>query len=298
MQAIHAWLRDPRHRVVPLDDPAYPERLRNIADPPAVLYVAGNATLLSQPCLAIVGSRSPTPRGSADARAFAHALSEAGLCIVSGLASGIDSAAHRGGLDGSSGSIAVVGTGADRIYPARNAALARDLAEHGAIVSELPLGSPPVPGNFPRRNRLISGISMGCLVIEAALHSGSLITAKAAAEQGREVFALPGSIHSPLAKGCHWLIKQGAKLAECSTDVLEELGMAPLAVRADEGIGAATVGEAGRLLAALGHETLSIDALCERTGLTAEVASAMLLTLELDGHVARLAGGVYQSLHQ
>jgi len=297
LRAAHDWLTQPGHHVLTLADPAYPPRLSNIPDPPPVLYVCGNCALLSRPALAIVGSRSPTPRGLRDARAFAQALSESGLCIVSGLALGIDAAAHRGGLDGGASSIAVVGTGLDRIYPSRNAELARDLGERGALVSEFPLGTPPLRANFPRRNRIISGLSLGCLVVEAALHSGSLITAKEAAEQGREVFAVPGSIHAALSKGCHWLIKQGAKLAENAQDVLEELGVGsgppvpkgPRAADAPDAAGA-------RLLTALGDDTLTVDALCERVGLTAEVASAMLLTLELDGYVARLAGGFYQSL--
>lgn len=294
---MHAWLRGPGHHLICLDDDAYPVRLRNTPDPPPLIYVAGKRELLHDPALAVVGSRSPTPRGAADATAFARSLSDAGMCIVSGLALGVDAAAHRGGLDGRSSSIAVVGTGIDRIYPPGNAALAREIAERGAVVSEFPLGTPPVRSNFPRRNRIIGGIGLGCLVVEAAMHSGSLITAKQAADYGRDVFALPGSIHSPLSKGCHWLIKQGAKLVESADDILEEFGVAvardaparPPPVAADE--------HCRRLLAALGAETLSVDALCERTGLTAEVASAMLLTLELDGYVARLAGGLYQSLH-
>jgi len=297
IDAVHAWLGQPGHHLICLADAAYPARLRHVPDPPPLIYVAGNIDLLQHPSLAIVGSRSPTPRATADAKAFARTLSDAGLCIVSGLALGVDAAAHRGGLDGASSSLAVVGTGIDRIYPPGNAGLAHEIAERGAIVSEFPLGTPPVRTNFPRRNRIIGGIGLGCLVVEAAMHSGSLITARQAADYGREVFALPGSIHSPLSKGCHWLIKQGAKLVESADDILEEFGVAAVRdVRA--GPPHAPVDEhVGHLLAALGTETLSIDALCERTGLTAEVASAMLLTLELDGYVARLAGGLYQSLH-
>ncbi len=297
LSAAHAWLREPGHHVVCLADPAYPSRLHNVPDAPALLYVAGDVALLDRPALAIVGSRSPTPRGAADARAFAKALSDAGLCIVSGLALGVDAAAHRGGLDGLSSSIAVVGTGIDRIYPPGNARLAREIAECGAIVSEFALGTPPMRRNFPRRNRIIGGIGLGCLVVEAAMHSGSLITAKEAADYGRDVFALPGSIHSPLSKGCHWLIKQGAKLVECADDVLQELGVAVASASQIAESRRAPADCEARLLEALGTETLCVDVLCERTGLTAEVASAMLLTLELDGYVARLAGGLYQSLH-
>ncbi len=293
---MHDWLAQPVHRILTLADPAYPLRLRNIPDPPALLYVAGDAGLLSRASLAVVGSRSPTPRGAADARAFARALSDSGLCIVSGMALGIDAAAHRGGLDGPSGSLAVVGTGIDRIYPPRNADLAQALYERGAVISEFPLGTPPLRAHFPRRNRIISGLTLGCLVVEAAMHSGSLITAKQAAEHGREVFALPGSIHSPLAKGCHWLIKQGAKLVDNAGDILEELNFDPARIRAQPDSGRPSGATGAHLLAALGGEMLSIDVLCERTGLTADVASAMLLTLELDGHVARLAGGLYQCL--
>lgn len=296
LRAVHAWLQDPRHAVVTLADAHYPERLRHVSDAPALLYVAGDTRLLARPALAVVGSRSPTPRGQVDAQAFAHALSDAGLCIVSGLALGIDAAAHRGGLDGASVSIAVVGTGLDRVYPNRHADLARELAERGALVSEFPLGTPPVRSNFPRRNRIISGLALGCLVVEAAMHSGSLITAKEAAEQGREVFAMPGSIHSPLAKGCHWLIKQGAKLAENATDILEELGMVAGNAPVPVALTRVPSEQAGHILAALGQDILPIDTLCDRTGLTAEVASAMLLTLELDGYVARLTGGLYQCL--
>jgi DNA processing protein len=297
LRAVHDWVVRPGHHLLTLTDPAYPARLSNVPDPPLVLYVAGDPALLSRPSLAIVGSRSPSPRGLRDAQSFAQALSEAGLCIVSGLALGIDAAAHRGGLDGGASSIAVVGTGLDCTYPGRNAELARELSKRGAVVSEFPLGTPPLRSNFPRRNRIISGLSLGCLVVEAALHSGSLITAKEAAEQGRDVFAVPGSIHSALAKGCHWLIKQGAKLAESADDVLGELGVGN---GSSVTHGPATLdvpdADSARLLQALGGDTLTVDALCERAGLTAEVASAMLLTLELDGYVARLAGGFYQSL--
>ena len=220
------WAAEPNHAVLTLADAAYPRQLLEIPDPPALLYVAGDARLLSSPALAVVGSRNATPQGLKNAHAFARAFSDAGLAIVSGLALGVDSEAHRGGLAGRGSTLAVLGTGVDVTYPRRNAPLADEILERGLLVSEFPLGTEPHAGNFPRRNRLISGLARGCLVVEAAVDSGSLITARLAADQGREVFAIPGSIHSPLSKGCHALIKQGAKLVESAEDVLEELGIA------------------------------------------------------------------------
>ena len=250
---------------------------------------------MSQPGLGIVGSRNATPQGVRDAEAFAHALSDAGLTIVSGLALGIDAAAHRGGLAGAGSSVAVIGTGLDRIYPARNKALAHQLAENGLIVSEFPLGTPPLPGHFPRRNRLISGLSRGVLVVEAAPDSGSLITARVATEQGREVFAVPGSIHSPLARGCHALIKQGAKLVESAADILDELAwpqrLAPPRLR----VPPETLSDP--VLEALDGAPAALDVLVQRTGLTLDALSAKLLTLELDGRIASLPGGRYQKIH-
>jgi DNA processing protein len=219
-------------------------------------------------------------------------LSDTGFTIVSGLATGIDAAAHRGGMAGASSSIAVVGTGLDIVYPARNRDLAHELAARGALVSEFALGTPPMAMNFPRRNRLLSGLARGCLVVEAALKSGSLITAGYALEQGREVFAIPGSIHSTLSKGCHRLIKQGAKLVESSTDILEELGAIPRPVDRDAPVPVSA--EHQPLLDAMGYDPIDLDSLCERSGLTAETASAMLLTLELDGLVNRMPGGKFQ----
>jgi len=285
------WLDAPGNQLVTLADSDYPPRLLEIPDPPPLLYLKGRRELLGAPMLAIVGSRNATPQGAANAEAFANALAHAGLTIVSGLALGIDAAAHRGGLAGAAGSLAVVGTGLDIVYPAHNKALAHQLAEEGALVSEFPIGTPSIAANFPRRNRIISGISLGCLVVEAALQSGSLITARLAAEQGREVFAIPGSIHSPVARGCHALIKQGAKLVESAQDVLDELhwhGAAP-----------ATLGPAtddDPLLAALGFEPVSMDVLAERCGLTPDRLSAMLLQRELQGSVATLPGGFYQRI--
>lgn len=291
--AALGWLEQPNHRLVTLADSVYPSLLLQIADPPPILYVSGRVDLLSHPALAMVGSRNPTPRGVADAEAFATELSNAGLTIVSGLALGIDAAAHRGGLRGGYSSVAVVGTGLDRVYPARHHDLALELSATGALVSEFPLGTAPLAVNFPRRNRVLSGLARGCLVVEAALRSGSLITARQALDQGREVFAIPGSIHSPVHKGCHWLIKQGAKLVESAADVLEELGLsAPTRGRTEPA--ALLAAEHAALLQAIGFDPIDLDSLCERVGLTADAASAMLLMLELDGYLDRLPGGLYQ----
>jgi DNA processing protein len=286
-----AWLDAPGHSLLTLADADYPALLREIADPPPLLYCKGRRELLGAPALAIVGSRNATAQGVRDAEAFAEALAGAGLTVVSGLALGVDAAAHRGGLRGAGSSIAVVGTGLDRIYPARNRALAHQLAAEGLIVSEFALGTRPLPGNFPRRNRIISGLARGVLVVEAAPDSGSLITARLAAEQGREVFAIPGSIHSPLARGCHALIKTGAKLVESAEDILEEMAWhvvtRPLAQQQ-------TVSDP--VLAAMDTAPLTVDSLAERTGLTLDALSAKLLLLELEGHVAQLPGGRYQRL--
>jgi DNA processing protein len=221
------WLGAPQHHLLVWSDPDYPPLLREIPDPPVMLYVMGDRRVLARPQLAIVGSRNPTPVGRENARAFAKSLAEAGLVITSGMALGIDGAAHRGALEAGGQTIAVAGTGLDRVYPPRHRDLAHDIARHGALVSEFPLGTPPRPENFPVRNRLISGLSLGTLVVEAALQSRALITARLATEQGREVLAIPGSIHSPQSRGCHALIRQGAKLVETARDILEELG--PLA---------------------------------------------------------------------
>jgi len=293
-RAALAWLGEPGNHLLPITDPAYPERLKAIADPPPWLYIKGDPALLDRPMLAIVGSRHATPQGRRDAQAFARTLAEAGLAIVSGLAQGIDAAAHAGGLEGGT-SVAVVGTGLDRVYPARNRELAHRLAQQGAIVSEFALGSPPRPGHFPRRNRIISGLALGVLVIEAAPDSGSLITARLAAEQGREVFALPGSIHSPLSRGCHALIKQGAKLVECAADILEELRYqwTPPAAAAPP----PEDGPESPLLALMGAEPVGLDRLLAGSGLTVDSVSAMLLALELDGKIAALPGGLYQRLY-
>ena len=291
-----AWLREPGHALIAWDDSDYPQALLTIADPPPALFYRGDRALLNRPALAIVGSRNATAQGRETAEAFALALSAAGLTIVSGLALGIDAAAHRGGLAASGRSIAVVGTGIDRVYPARNRDLAHRLAEEGGIVSEFALGTPPLPGNFPRRNRLISGLARGVLVVEATLASGSLITARFAAEQGRDVFAIPGSIHSPFSKGSHRLIKDGAKLVESAQDVLDEWQIAGLP-RAAPAAPVALEGNAARVLAALGHDPGGVDTLVQRCGLAADAVSIALVELELAGEVASLPGGLYQRLH-
>jgi DNA processing protein len=294
---VEAWLETPSHRVLTLADLEYPRQLLQTPDPPPLLYASGRLELLNRPALAIVGSRSATVQGIATAESFARALSDSGLTIVSGLALGIDTAAHRGGLGGPGSSIAVVATGLDIVYPARNRELAHELADRGALVSELALGTTALPAHFPRRNRLISGLALGCLVVEAAAGSGSLITARCAAEQGREVFAIPGSIHSPLAKGCHALIKQGAKLVESAADVLDELRL-PTTARADARPPANPVVDphARRLLEALGSDPCDLDTLAARSGMSAAEISALITQLEIDGLVAALPGGRLQRI--
>lgn len=291
LAATAAWFGRGDNDLVTLADTDYPKGLLHIPDPPPLLYLKGRRELLSRPALAIVGSRNATPQGIKNAQAFARALSDCGFCIISGLALGIDAAAHRGGLGGPSGSIAVVGTGLDVVYPARNRELAHQLAQGGALLSEYPLGTPALAGNFPRRNRVISGLAVGCLVVEAAGRSGSLITARLAAEQGKEVFAIPGSIHSPVSKGCHALIKQGAKLVESAQDILDELGVHDVSATP-----APPRGEADGLLRHMGFDVTDVDTLATRSGLTTEHVCAMLLELELEGRVAGLPGGRYQQI--
>jgi len=292
------WLAQPGRAIVTLADAAYPRLLLEIADPPPLLYCHGRTDLLNRPALAVVGSRNASAQGASNAEQFARSFSAAGLTIVSGLAQGIDAAAHRGGLAAESSTIAVLGTGVDNPYPLANSALAAQIAARGLLVSEFALGSKALAHNFPRRNRLISGLAQGCLVIEAALASGSLITARSAAEQGREVFAVPGSIHSPLSKGCHALIKSGAKLAESADDVLSELaafrrtGFASTRSQPD-----ADPGPEGPLLRCMGFDPVDVDSLCARAGLPAEQVSAELLRLELAGRIAALPGGRYQRLN-
>jgi len=289
------WAEEPGHAVVTLADAAYPRLLLEIQDPPPLLYAVGRLELLQRPALAVVGSRNATTQGARNAEQFALAFSEAGLTIVSGLALGIDAAAHRGGLAGAGSTIAVLGTGVDVVYPRQNAALAKRIAESGLLLSEFPLGTAGAAHHFPRRNRLISGLTQGCLVVEAALASGSLITARAAAEQGREVFALPGSIHSPLSKGCHALIKQGAKLVESAEDVLAELTAFRRTGYASTRAAPAAP-EDEPLLVQMGFDPVDVDSLCARTGLAAKQVTAELLRLELAGQVAALPGGMYQRL--
>jgi DNA processing protein len=294
------WLEQDGHAVVTLSDPTYPRLLLEISDPPPLLYCRGRTELLNQPCLAVVGSRNATAQGASNAELFSREFSTSGVTIVSGLAQGIDAAAHRGGLAGPGSTIAVLGTGVDVVYPRSNAALAEDIATRGLLLSEFALGARALAHNFPRRNRLISGLAQGCLVVEAALASGSLITARAAAEQGREVFAVPGSIHSPLAKGCHALIKSGAKLVESAEDVLSELvafrrtGFA--STRAAKPVPRSTATGDEPLLVHMGFDPVDVDSLCSRAGLPAERITAELLRLELDGRVTALPGGLYQRL--
>lgn len=297
IEAGLAWAGTEDSRIVTLADAEYPQALLAHEDPPLLLYVRGRIELLNQPALAIVGSRNATQQGEANAAAFAENLAAVGITIVSGLALGIDAAAHRGALRTAASTIAVIGTGPDRIYPARNQELAHEIGRRGAIVSEFPLGTPPLAGNFPRRNRVIAALGLGCLVVEAAQRSGSLITARLAAEAGREVFAIPGSIHSPLSRGCHALIRQGAKLVESAQDILEELQWETIVSSPKSADPAGTAGETA-LLQALGHDPCGLDALIERSGLTADNVLAMLMALELDGRVAQLPGGLYQRLVQ
>lgn len=293
VQRAAQWAEAPGNAVVTLADAAYPRLLLEIGDPPSLLYARGRIDLLAAPALAVVGSRNATVQGAHNAQRFARAFSQAGLTIVSGLALGIDAAAHRGGLEGPGSTVAVLGTGVDVGYPAHNAALADEIAERGLLISEYPLGTPPNARNFPRRNRLISGLARGCLVVEAALASGSLITARAAADQGREVFAIPGSIHSPLSKGCHALIKSGAKLVESAEDVLAELP--PFGALAQSGPSEPKSSEEP-LLAVMGYDPVDVDSLCARAGLPVEEVSAQLVRLELAGRVTTLRGGLYQRL--
>ena len=298
------WSTATGNRIITRHDPDYPALLLQIPDPPPLLYVHGDAGLLGEPQLAMVGSRNPSAPGRQTATDFARHLSAAGLIITSGLALGIDAASHRGALDAGNPTIAVMGTGLDRVYPARHRDLAREIASQGTLVSEFPVGTPPRAENFPRRNRIISGLSLGTLVVEAALRSGSLISARYALEQGREVFAIPGSIHNPLARGCHHLLRQGAKLVETAQDVIDELGaIAGACTTAIEGGDAATGDRApelgpeyAQLIDYIGYEPTSIDLLVEITGLTPAEVSSMLLQLEMSGYIASNPGGVYNRL--
>jgi DNA processing protein len=315
LETTHTWLSQPNHHLLTIADAHYPQSLLALHDPPLVLYCKGQLACLEQPQIALVGSRHATPAGLQNAYAFAQHLSQQGWGITSGLALGIDAAAHEGGLQGDGKTIAVIGTGIDRIYPAKNKALAHRIANEGLIVSEFALGIAPAAYNFPRRNRIIAGLSVGTLVVEAALSSGSLITAKLATELGREVFAIPGSIHSPVAKGCHALIKQGAKLVESGQDVVDELRNTPQPTVQSKAQKISTSPSVLRqrskqavlpvqpvqqrlpdhpLCQLMGFEPCSFDALVERSELSAQVVSSELLTLELMGCVQKLAGHHYQ----
>jgi DNA processing protein len=337
IDATWAWLQsasdDVMRAVTCYADADYPKILLSLSDPPPVLYVMGSAAVYAQLVrkerandIAMVGSRHATPQGLANARSFAKSFAQSGLHVVSGLALGIDAASHEGALDaqrdfgaGAGSTLAVVGTGLDRVYPKRHLDLAHRIAQSGLILSEFPVGTPPLPENFPRRNRLIAALTQGTLVVEAALQSGSLITARQALELGKDVFAIPGSIHSPQSKGCHYLIKQGAKLVETAQDVWEELPIPPQpiswpanSIAMDEDFSRAKSQNekesnhqqaevensahptSDRLLQALGHDPVSLDALVERTGLPAAQLQVQLLELELQGDVARLPGGLFQ----
>jgi DNA processing protein len=320
LQTTLQWLQAAEdRRIVTLGDPQYPPSLLDIEDPPLMLYMMGVLAIRAPsaiktianditPRLAIVGSRNPTPQGELNARQFAKEFGARGLCVVSGLALGIDGAAHDGALLGGGTTIAVVGTGLDRVYPKKHLELAHRIAGQGMIISEFPLGTPPLMSNFPRRNRIISGLSQGVLVVEAALKSGSLITARLAAEQGKEVFAIPGSIHSPQSRGCHALIKQGAKLVETAQDVLEELKIPMQGAQEGSSEESGDAEDSGfngvkgqpradrAFLSALGFDVVSLDALQARTGLATAQLQAQLLELELEGHVVRLPGGLFQRI--
>lgn len=303
------WAQSPNNHLIPCDSPAYPAQLLELSDAPPLLFVTGDPEVLKAPQIALIGSRNPSAGGIENAERFAAELAGRGLCITSGLASGIDAASHRGALSVDGLSIAVTGTGLDRVYPAANRELAHQLADQGALVSEFPVGTPPRSQNFPRRNRLISALSSGVLVIEATVRSGSLITARLASEQGREVLAVPGSIHNPMARGCHALIRQGAKLVETADDVLEELASqidtrallstrdGPTTTPVDDQSTAAEDAEEdedyAHLIQCLGHDPVSVDALIERTGLSSAALSSMLLMLELTGRVHKASGGRY-----
>ena len=306
------WLEGDRHYLVSYCSDLYPQLLKEVGDAPVALFVRGDAALLSMPQLAIVGARNPTHAGAETAFSFADHLARSGLVITSGLAHGIDAASHQGALAHAGRTIAVCGTGLDVIYPKSHEALAEQICATGALISEFPLGTPATKANFPRRNRVISGISLGTLVVEAAVRSGSLITARLAAEQGREVFAIPGSIHNPLSRGCHRLIRQGAKLVETADDIFEELRALVGALRPPTSDAALNIGVVAQtkatasmasaarldkgyeiLLDALGFEPTGVDLLVVRTGLRADEVASMLLILELEGHLHAHPGGLY-----
>ena len=287
------WAGQAGNHLLTLADEQYPKWLLEIADPPPLLYASGQPALLAAPSVAVVGSRNATAQGICNSMHFSETLSRAGLTVVSGLALGIDTAAHEGGLRGAGSTVAVTGTGLDTVYPLRNRALAKRIEAAGCIISEYPLGTPPLAANFPRRNRIISGLARAVLVVEAAARSGSLITARMAAEQGRDVFAIPGSINAPLSRGCHHLIKQGARLAESAEEILDELGwQSPIPPAQMITVAPA----AGSLLCAMGFDPVHPDVLAQRSGLGAGTLNAELLTLELDGRIELLPSGMYRRL--
>ena len=295
------WLQKESAHVVTLADFNYPKTLLEIPNPPTLLYAIGHLHWLNFPSIAMVGSRSSTPQGEKNATDFAFSLCNQGLCVVSGMALGIDGAAHLGAIKANGATIAVVGTGLDIVYPAKHRDLAHKIAERGLIISEFPLGTPSKAQNFPRRNRLISGLSLGCLVVEANVASGSLITARLSAEQGREVFAIPGSIHSPVAKGCHQLIKQGAKLVESVQDILEELknllpAVSPYGLIKSDDLHVIIGSETNTVLTCMGFDAIDFDTIQSLCALTTDSLSAMLMMLELEGKITTLVGGKFQRL--
>ncbi|HSH73729.1 MAG TPA: DNA-processing protein DprA [Methylophilaceae bacterium] len=293
------WLENADNHLITLANKDYPRALLEISDPPPLLFAKGHLHWLNTPAISVVGSRNASHQGEKNAEDFSQALCQQGYTIVSGMALGIDGAAHRGALKANGATIAVVGTGLDIVYPARHRELAHQIVERGLIISEFGLGTPSRAQNFPRRNRIISGLGLGCLVVEANVQSGSLITAKLAAEQGREVFAIPGSIHSPMSKGCHELIKQGAKLVDNIKDILDELGSISSDSYAESTMPTSQVANASQadpILACIGYDPISMESLVERSGLTSEHLSAMLLMLELENKVASLPGGRYQRI--
>jgi len=293
------WLNQSSHQILNISDDHYPALLKEISAPPPVLFTNGDDSVLSLPKIAIVGSRNPSSSGAKTAYQFSATLSTCGLCITSGLALGIDAAAHRGAIEGGGKTIAVTGTGLDRVYPAKHHDLAKDISENGLLLSEFSLGSSPKAGHFPQRNRIISGLSMGVLVVEAAIKSGSLITAKLALEQGREVFAIPGSIHNPLARGCNYLIKEGAKLVETAEDVLEEL-LQLSSIDSQSSCRSLDDVELDqkqkKILNFVAYSPTSIDTLVRETDESPETIASILLFLELQGYVEMVAGGSYSRL--
>jgi DNA processing protein len=301
------WLAEPNNHLITLADEDYPRLLLETPDPPPILFAKGQLSCLQQPSIAIVGSRNPTAQGEKNAHDFAMLLAEFGFTIVSGLAIGIDAAAHRGALASNGKTIAVVGTGLDIVYPAKHRELAHEIIKQGLLISEFSLGTPSLPQNFVQRNRVISGLSMGCLVVEASLQSGSLITAKFSTEQDRDVFAIPGSIHSPQSKGCHQLIKQGAKLVDAVQDIVHELksehfvSLAAMPLKKNfipaKNTSPEEIPHADKaLLDLMSFEPVTVEYLLQHSGLTSDTLSSILISLELDNKIASMPGGRYQRI--